>query len=171
MANQFRSNLKKNDRFSWILDDLLLNSVVEPESSAVKCRSVLKVWNLSMTDENGTPRCVRTIPLFNQMEEEVITAFAVGEEEEMLLFGTEQGHVFYFQVTAMRVPNRVGRHFALHLLHAESAPSHIQRSDHDAPLHSRRIRFLSLSASSSESLPLAHLLHHGPANRLLLLPL
>ena len=53
MANQFRSNLKKNDRFSWILDDLLLNSVVEPESSAVKCRSVLKVWNLSMTDENG----------------------------------------------------------------------------------------------------------------------
>lgn len=98
MANQFRSTLKKNERYSWILDDLLLNNIVEAESSATEYRAVLKVWNLSAMDENGAPKCVRTVPLFRQMQEEVITTFVVGEEEEILLFGTELGHVFYLQV-------------------------------------------------------------------------
>ena len=61
-------------------------------------RMELKVWNLANTNENGVPQCLRTIEIFQKLEEEVITSFYVSEDEEMILFGSEKGHVFYLQV-------------------------------------------------------------------------
>ena len=84
VANQYRAQLQKSDRYSWILEDLLLNSVVQAESSDTELHASLKVWNTRNLDENGNPQCIRTIYLFQHMEEEVITSFAVNEEEELL---------------------------------------------------------------------------------------
>lgn len=98
VANQYRALLKKNDRYAWILDDLLLTDEVTTIASLTPLRMELKIWNLSNLDENGVPQCLRTIELFQKMEEEVITSFFVSEEEEMILLGSENGHVFYLQV-------------------------------------------------------------------------
>ena len=103
VANQYRSNLLKNDRYSWILDDFYLSDEVMHIESLTPLRSELKVWNLSSRDENGAPQCLRTIQLFQRMEEEVITSFSVSEEEEMILFGSEKGHVFYIQVCSLKL--------------------------------------------------------------------
>lgn len=52
---------------------------------------------MDVLDENGIPQCIRTIRLFDHMEEEIITSFAVYEPEELILFGCENGRVFYNQ--------------------------------------------------------------------------
>lgn len=98
VANHHRSLLQKNDRYSWILDDLLLTEEVTILESVTPLRLELKVWNLSNIDETGSPQCLKTIELFQKLEEEGITSFFVSEEEEMILLGSERGHIFYFQV-------------------------------------------------------------------------
>ena len=52
---------------------------------------------MDVLDESGIPQCIRTIRLFDHMEEEIITSFAVYEPEELILFGCENGRVFYNQ--------------------------------------------------------------------------
>ena len=61
VANQYRAQLQKSDRYSWILEDLLLNSVVQAESSDTELHDSLKEWNTRNLDENVNPQCIRTI--------------------------------------------------------------------------------------------------------------
>lgn len=99
MANDYRAYLNKNDHYSFILEDLLLGGAVKVDSPDVVHRAVLKVWNLSILDGNGAPRCIRTVPLLQHMEEEDISVFWVSEDEQLLLFGCDNGRIFYLHVT------------------------------------------------------------------------
>ena len=102
VANQCREQLRKDVRYSWILDDLLLPSTVQSESEDTPFHATLKVWNVANVDENGNPQCIRTVQLFHQMEEECITCFAVSEENDLFLFGCRNGRVFFYQGDALR---------------------------------------------------------------------
>lgn len=84
---------------------MLLTDEVTCIESLTPMRMELKVWNLANTNENGVPQCLRTIEIFQKLEEEVITSFYVSEDEEMILFGSEKGHVFYLQVFFLLILN------------------------------------------------------------------
>ena len=95
-ANHYRSLLQRNDSFSLTLDTMMLSDEVVRMESMTPLPMELKVWKLSTADR--MPQCLRTITLFQKIEEENITSYYVCEEEEMILLGSEKGHIFYLQV-------------------------------------------------------------------------
>ena len=115
VANQFREQLRKDDRYSWILEDLLLPDAVQSDVTDSQFHATLKVWNVANVDENGNPQCLRTVPLFHQMEEECITCFTVSEENDLFLFGCRNGRVFFYQGDALRSSRSMLNLFPPHL--------------------------------------------------------
>ena len=95
-ANHYRSLLQRNDSYSLTLDTMMLSDEVVRMESMTPLPMELKVWKLSTADR--MPQCLRTITLFQKIEEENITSYYVCEEEEMILLGSEKGHIFYLQV-------------------------------------------------------------------------
>ena len=102
VANYYREQLRKDDRYSWILDDLLLSDKVKEVPKNITLHATLKVWDMNAIDDQGIPQCIRTIRLFDRMEEEIITSFAVCEVEELAIFGCANGRIFYRQGTLQR---------------------------------------------------------------------
>lgn len=143
VVNDYRAYLSNNDHYSFILEDLFIGETVKTEPADVVHSYVLKVWNLSKMEINGVPQCVRTIQLFERMEEQDITVFSVGEEEQLLLFGCSNGRIFYVQVRHLTSLQAIGRHDSHSLHDAEHASAEIHRLHNRSPpgLHTRRIFF------------------------------
>lgn len=67
--------------------------------------ATLKLWLLDKIDENGQPLCLRSIPLFEKMEEETITCLSVDELNNLIVFGCSSGHIYTLQVMMMLYSN------------------------------------------------------------------
>lgn len=70
--------------------------------------ATLKLWLLDKIDENGQPLCLRSIPLFEKMEEETITCLSVDELNNLIVFGCSSGHIYTLQVMMMLYSNHQG---------------------------------------------------------------
>ena len=97
MANQYRKSLASNLKYEWILKDLCLSETVSTPEGAP--RNEVKLWKMSTHDESENPVCLRTFQLFQANSNEVITALAVDEENDMLCVGCQSGLLFYIQVS------------------------------------------------------------------------
>ena len=56
--------------------------------------ATLKLWLLDSFDENGVPLCLRSMKLFEKIEEETLTTLAVNEPSHLLLFGCASGRIY-----------------------------------------------------------------------------
>ena len=97
VANQYRKSLAANLKYEWILKDLGLSETVSTPDGAP--RNEVKLWQMSTRDEAENPVCLRTFQLFQATSNEVVTALAVDEENDMLCVGCQSGVLFYIQVS------------------------------------------------------------------------
>lgn len=95
VANQYRKSLAANLKYEWILKDLGLSETVSTPEGAP--RNEVKLWKMSTRDEAENPVCLRTFQLFQATSNEVVTALAVDEENDMLCVGCQSGFLFYIQ--------------------------------------------------------------------------
>lgn len=96
LVTRFRSNLNSNETYKWMLEDLHIPPTLSASLSAED--ATMKVWLLDKMDEHGQPLCLRSIPLFEKMDEETITTLAVDESAQFIVFGCSSGHVYYLHV-------------------------------------------------------------------------
>ena len=92
LAKRFRSNLQSNETYNWMLSDLHINPNMQDSFSMGN--ATLKLWLLDSFDENGVPLCLRSMKLFEKIEEETLTTLAVNEPSHLLLFGCASGRIY-----------------------------------------------------------------------------
>ena len=100
LASRFRSSLSSNETYKWMLEDLHIPSTFVNSSGAKE--ATLKLWLLDKMDAEGKPLCIRSIPLFEKLDEETISSFTVDEELLLFFFGCQSGAVYYFHVSFPR---------------------------------------------------------------------
>ena len=104
LATRFRSALSNNETYKWMLDDLHIPASFQ-DSMGTK-EATLKLWLLDKTDGEGKPLCLRSIPLFEKLDEETITSFSVNEDAMLYLFGCQSGTIYSFQVGSVFADHR-----------------------------------------------------------------
>lgn len=92
LAKRFRSNLQSNETYNWMLSDLHINPAMQDFFSMGN--ATLKLWLLDSFDENGMPLCLRSMKLFEKIEEETLTTLAVNESSHLLFFGCTSGRIY-----------------------------------------------------------------------------
>lgn len=96
LASRFRSNLNANETYKWMLEDLHIPATMA--NSVISKDATLKLWLLDKIDENGQPLCLRSITLFDKIDEETITSLSVDETAQFITFGCSSGHIYYLHV-------------------------------------------------------------------------
>ena len=79
-----------------MLEDLHIPSTLT--SNLTTKDATLKLWLLDKMDENGQPLLLRSLTLFEKVDEETITSLAIDEENQLIVFGCSTGHVYYIRV-------------------------------------------------------------------------
>ena len=105
LAKRFRSSMDSNETYRWMLEDLHINPVMQDSFSLDN--STLKLWLLDSIDENGVPLCLRSVKLFEKIDEETLTTLCVNEESQLLAFGCANGHVYYLSGDLLRTKKLV----------------------------------------------------------------
>ena len=101
LAKRFRSNLQSNETYNWMLTDLHINPTMQDFFSMGN--ATLKLWLLDSFDENGMPLCLRSMKLFEKIEEETLTTLAVHEASHLILFGCVSGRIYSLFGDLLRV--------------------------------------------------------------------
>lgn len=153
LASRFRSTLKSNDSYKWMLDDLKIQESFTPYFSMKN--ATIKLFLLDTVDENGNPLCVRSFKIFDKIDEQTITSLVVDEANQLIVFGCESGDVFLLQGDLSRAKKCVPILLPKHL-HSSITNLHFS---HPTPV------VLSSLSSPDELRP--SLRHHGRADRML----
>lgn len=153
LASRFRSTLKSNDSYKWMLDDLKIQESFAPYFSMKN--ATLKLFLLDTVDENGNPLCVRSFKIFDKIDEQTITSLLVDETNQLIVFGCESGDVFLIQGDLSRAKKCV----------PILLPKHLHSSITN--LHFSRPTPVVLSSRSSPDKLHSSLRHHGGSDRML----